>query len=142
MKIKEISAGKTYLIRKNILRNGIDLPYKFKEDFDEDTFHLGAYDSDELVGIATFIKNKINDFEGDQYQLRGMATLEKGRGKGFGKQIINEAKVILKQKNVSVLWCNARKEAVMFYKKLNFTIVGEEFNVVKVGLHYKMYTEI
>ena len=36
MKIKEISAGKTYLIRKNILRNGIDLPYKFKEDFESE----------------------------------------------------------------------------------------------------------
>lgn len=142
MIIKEISAEKTYLIRKNILRNGIDLPFKFIEDFDADTFHLGAYHSGELVGIATFIKNKMSGFEQAQYQLRGMATSEKGRGKGLGKQIIKEAKVILKQKKVFFLWCNARKEAVMFYKKLNFTIVGEEFEVVKVGPHYKMYTEI
>ncbi|WNW02792.1 GNAT family N-acetyltransferase [Tenacibaculum sp. HL-MS23] len=140
--IKEIKAEDTYEIRLSVLRKEIDLPYKFKEDFDESTFHLGAYHNNELVGVASFIKNKMEGFEEDQYQLRGMATVLKVRGKGYGKKIINESKNILGQKNTHILWCNARKEAVSFYEELTFNIVGAVFNVDKVGEHFKMFTKI
>ncbi len=140
--IKEIAVEETYPMRLAVLRRGIDLPYKFKEDFNKDTFHLGAYYADELVGIATFIKKKMGDLEEDQYQLRGMATLLKVRGKGLGKKMIEEAITLLIAKNVTSLWCNARKEAVPFYEKLNFNKIGEQFEVKKVGAHFKMYAKI
>lgn len=142
IKIKEIKTQETYEIRLAILRNEIDLPYKFKEDFDKDTFHLGAYYKNELVGVATFIKNETDGFKEKQYQLRGMATVLKVRGKGFGKEIIIEAKEFLRQKKTLILWCNARKEAISFYEKLSFNKIGAEFNVDKVGPHFKMYTKI
>mgnify|MGYP005989972667 CR=1 FL=1 len=142
IKIKKIKVEDTYDIRLSILRNKIDLPYKFKEDFNETTFHLGAYYKNELVGIATFMQNKMEGLEGNQYQLRGMATVLKVRGKGCGKDIINEAKNILSQKNTNILWCNARKEAVSFYEELAFSKIGVAFNVDKVGVHFKMYTKI
>ena len=41
IKIKNISAQETYNIRLTVLRNNIDLPYKFKEDEYGSTFHLG-----------------------------------------------------------------------------------------------------
>ncbi len=142
MIIKEITATDTYGIRLEVLRKNIDLPHKFKGDFNKDTFHLGGFYKGELVGIATFIKNDFVSLKGKQYQLRGMATTIKGRGKGIGKQMINQAIAILKEKQVDFLWCNAREEAVLFYEKLKFTKIGEEFMVEKVGLHYKMFTKI
>lgn len=142
VKIKEITSKETYEIRLAVLRSGIELPYRFKEDFEENTFHLGAFYDNELVGIATFINNCMDDFKEDQYQLRGMATLTKVRGKGFGKKIIEAAIEKLKAKKVNVLWCNARKEAIPFYEKLKFIKKGEEFLVDKVGIHSKMYTHI
>lgn len=140
--IKEISSIDTYSIRLEVLRKNIDLPYKFNGDDNKDTFHLGGFYKGELVSVATFMKNDIESLNGKQYQLRGMATLSKMRGKGSGKQIIEKAIVILKGKGIDFLWCNARKEAVIFYEKLKFTKIGEEFMVEKVGLHYKMYTKI
>ena len=142
IEVKKIIAGETSKIRLEVLRKGIDLPYKFKEDLKDDTFHLGVFYKEKLVTIATFIKNKLKDLEGEQYQLRGMATLPEVRGKGFGKVIIEEAVKILKEKNVDFLWCNARKEVTSFYEKLNFVKLGEEFMVEKVGPHFKMYTKI
>ncbi len=142
IKVKEITATDTYKIRLEVLRKDIDLPYKFDGDSDEGTFHLGGYYEEELVGIATFMKNDIKSLKGVQYQLRGMATTTKARGKGLGKQIINQAITILKEKQVDFLWCNARKEAVLFYEKLKFAKIGAEFIVEKVGSHYKMYTKI
>lgn len=142
IKIKNISTQDTYEIRLTVLRKNIDLPYKFEGDNDKDTFHLGAFYQNELVGIATFMKNTIDSEVEEQYQLRGMATLPKVRGKGAGKLLIEEAKRIIKEKGISFLWCNARIEAVGFYESLNFKIIGEEFEVQKVGPHYKMVTKL
>ena len=142
IEVKKIIAGETSKIRLEVLRKGIDLPYKFKEDLKEDTFHLGVFYKEKLVTIATFIKNNLNSLEGEHYQLRGMATLPEVRGKGFGKIIIEEAEKILKEKNINYLWCNARKEVVVFYKKLRFVKTGEEFMVEKVGPHFKMHIKI
>ncbi|WP_440121140.1 GNAT family N-acetyltransferase [Tenacibaculum sp. Ill] len=139
IKIKNISAQETYEIRLAVLRKNIDLPYKFKEDELENTFHLGAFYNNKLVGIASFMQNRIDVGNGEQYQLRGMATLPEVRGMGAGRLLIEEAKRILKVKGIDVLWCNARKEAVGFYKSLNFVTIGEEFEVQKVGPHFKMY---
>lgn len=144
IKIKNISAQETYNIRLIVLRNNIDLPHKFKEDEHESTFHLGSFYNNKLVGIASFIQNKTEaiEGEGEQYQLRGMATLPEVRGMGAGRLLLEEAKNILKIKNIDVLWCNARKEAVGFYNSLDFVITGEEFEVLKVGPHFKMYTRV
>ncbi|NVK09865.1 MAG: GNAT family N-acetyltransferase [Tenacibaculum sp.] len=139
IKIKNISAQETYKIRLAVLRNNIDLPYKFKEDEFENTFHLGAFYNNKLVGIASFMRNRIDVVKGEQYQLRGMATLPEVRGMGAGTSLIEEAKRTLKAKDINVLWCNARKEAVGFYESLNFVTIGEEFEVQKVGPHFKMY---
>ena len=139
IKIKNISAQETYDIRLAVLRNNIDLPYKFKEDEHDSSFHLGAFHNNKLVGIASFIQSKTEVVKGEQYQLRGMATLPEVRGRGAGRLLLEEAKNILKAKNIDVLWCNARKEAVGFYKSLDFVIIGEEFEVQKVGPHFKMY---
>ncbi|MDX8554748.1 GNAT family N-acetyltransferase [Tenacibaculum sp. 1B UA] len=142
IKIKNISAQETYNIRLTVLRNNIDLPYKFKEDKYERSFHLGAFHNNKLVGIASFIQNRIDVIKGEQYQLRGMATLPEVRGMGAGRMLVEKAKSVLKGKDITILWCNARKEAVGFYESLGFTIIGEEFEVQKVGSHFKMYMEI
>ncbi|WP_435263583.1 GNAT family N-acetyltransferase [Tenacibaculum sp. nBUS_03] len=140
--IKKIKATDTYLIRKEILRKGIDLPYKFAGDFDDETYHLGAFLNNKLVGIVTLMRSKNNNFTHNQYQLRGMATLTEVRGKGIGKQLVNEALSLLRNDGVAVLWCNAREKASSFYKRLGFVIVGETFVIEKVGEHYVMAVNV
>lgn len=140
--IKKIKTEDTYLIRKEVLRKGIDLPYKFVGDFDVETYHLGAFFNDKQVGIVTLMKSENNNFVGNQYQLRGMATLTEVRGKGIGKKIVNEALSLLRNDEVTTLWCNAREEASSFYKGLGFNIVGESFIVEKVGVHYVMTIDL
>ena len=140
--VKKITAKDTYEIRQEILRKGIDLPYMFDGDLDKETFHLGAFDENKLVAIATFMKSVNECFNSSQYQLRGMATIEIARGKGCGKMMITNAANYLKIKNVKVLWCNARVEALEFYTKIDFKVKGASFLVDKVGEHYAMYKEL
>ena len=68
-----------------------------------------------------------------------MAVLKPLQGKGLGKTILRHGEVLLKEKNVNIIWCNAREIAVNFYKKNGYQIIGESFNIKDIGLHYAMY---
>ena len=142
IKIKKISADETYEIRLAILRGGMDLPVEFTGDFDEDTCHFGVFEDDELKGIASFLKNSNTLFDTVQYQLRGMATVQEIRGKGYGKQLLLHAFDVLKEKQVKVIWCNAREVALNFYLKLGFEIHGDSFDIPEVGEHYCLSKQI
>jgi predicted GNAT family N-acyltransferase len=142
IQIKKISAEDTYPIRLEVLRKNIPLPYKFNGDFDEDTFHLGAFKNNKLIAVSSFMKAKNNNFKGEQYQLRGMATLVESQGTGAGKLMMKEAFLMLKKMNIDCLWCNARIIAVDFYKKQGLETFGEQFEIPLVGNHYVMFKKI
>ncbi|MFK5957436.1 MAG: GNAT family N-acetyltransferase [Lutibacter sp.] len=142
IQIKKISAQETYEVRLKELREHIPLSYKFNGDFDKNTFHLGAFKSDKLIAVSSFMKVNNTNFIGEQYQLRGMATLSKFQGYGAGKLMLQEGFSILKGIKIDYLWCNARIIAVDFYKKQGFKIFGELFNLKYVGDHYVMYKNL
>jgi ribosomal protein S18 acetylase RimI-like enzyme len=139
--IRLISAEETYPIRREALRKNIDLPYKLKGDFDKDTLHLGVFVNDDLVSIVTLIKKSRSEWNDEQFQLRGMATIAKHRGKGYGKLLALKSEEYLIGRKNHKIWCNARVEAIGFYKTLNYSVLGEAFMVPKVGMHYLMFKE-
>jgi ribosomal protein S18 acetylase RimI-like enzyme len=140
--IKKISAQETFPIRLEVLRKNIPLPYEFNGDFDEETFHLGAFKNEELIAVSSYMKASNKNFEGSQYQLRGMATLTEYQGLGAGKLMLQKAVSILKENSTAILWCNARIAAVEFYKKQGFQTIGEKFEISPVGEHYVMFKEL
>jgi len=142
IKIEEISARETFPVRLEVLRKNIPLPYEFNGDFDSDTLHLGAFNNNTLIAVSSYMKADNKNFEGNQYQLRGMATLTEYQGFGAGKLMLQKAVQILKEKNSNLLWCNARIAAVEFYKKQGFQTFGEKFDIQYVGEHFVMYKKI
>ena len=72
-----ISPKEAVSLRRIVLRKNIDLPSVFKGDHDKKTFHLGLFNDKQLVSIVSFMKNTHPALKGNQYQLRGMATLRK-----------------------------------------------------------------
>jgi predicted GNAT family N-acyltransferase len=142
IQIKEIAAKETYQVRLEVLRKNIPLPYEFQGDFDENTFHLGAFKDTKLIAVSTFMKSKNELFKGEQYQLRGMATLSEFQGYGVGKQLMETAFQLLKEKNIDILWCNARVAALNFYRKVGMETIGKPFDVKFIGDHYVMYKNL
>lgn len=142
IQIKEISADETFPIRLEVLRKNIPLPFEFNGDFDSDTIHLGAFKNDKLIAVSSYMKACNRNFEGNQYQLRGMATLKEYQGFGAGKLMLQKAIQILKENSTTILWCNARIAAVDFYKKQGFQTFGEKFDIQYVGEHYVMIKEL
>ncbi len=138
IEIKEIATEQTYLIRKEVLRKNIPLPFVFQGDNDVTTFHLGAFLNNNLIAVSSFVMSSHHLFEGSQYQLRGMATLQENQGMGVGKLLVEKSFEILRQKKINGVWCNARVLAVPFYEKLGFQKIGDEFEIQYVGGHYLM----
>ena len=131
-------------IRNEVLREGkltLD-ECRWPGDEAEDAFHLGYFDQDKLACIASFHPKQYGEFKGKAYQLRGMATLEEYRGRGFGNQLVNFAIDYLRGQKTNYIWCNARKKAVRFYQNLGFEIISPEFELHGVGPHHVLYLKI
>jgi|SRR5579872_6327953 len=142
--IRFIPVEDTLAIRNDILRGGkLTLDQcRFPGDEDEEAFHLGYFDNERLVCIATFHLQNHEKYPGKGYQLRGMATLEAYRGKGIGNQVVNFAIVYLRGQKANYLWCNARKTALKFYIDLGFEVISDEFEVPVIGPHRVLYLKI
>ena len=140
--IKKISVEQTYPLRKEVLRKGMTLSHEMAGDKDAASFHLGLFDNGQLHCIASFMSSEHPDFKGEHYQLRGMATSEKARGRGYGSLILKAGLNELGKRKANLLWCNAREVALDFYRKLGFKVHGEAFEVPQVGTHYMMYKAV
>ena len=144
MEIKKINSIDTYPVRHEVLRKGKPIETcQFKGDDDENTIHFGLYQNERLIGIISIFKEKNDLFsETNQFQIRGMAVLEAFQGKGFGAELVKEAENHCISLNTDLIWFNARENAVPFYKKLDYIIIGDSFLIPDVGIHFAMYKKI
>ena len=144
MEIKKINSIDTYPVRHEVLRKGKPIETcQFKGDDDENTIHFGLYQNERLIGIISIFKEKNDLFsETNQFQIRGMAVLEAFQGKGFGAELVKEAENHCINLNTKLIWFNARENAVSFYKKLDYKIIGDSFLIPDVGIHFVMYKKI
>lgn len=144
VEVRKISASETYKVRHQVLRQGKPIDScKFEGDDLDTTFHLGLFYYSELIGVATYMKNRNELFQSTfQYQLRGMAILQQFQGKKFGNVLLEKGEQILKTRKCNFIWCNARQNAVSFYKNFGFEVNGNEFLIPEIGPHYVMHKYI
>ncbi|ABS20933.1 GNAT family N-acetyltransferase [Bacillus cytotoxicus] len=140
--VKHIDASETYELRQKILRPKQTIEdCKYPSDYESSSFHLGAFLHDKLISIASFSKESSPYLSGRlHYRLRGMATLTNFRKQHAGSSLIQQAKVILQERQAHMLWCNARITVTNYYKHLGFYEYGEIFHIHPIGPHILMYT--
>lgn len=139
--IKHIDASETYELRQKILRPTQTLTdCQYPSDYKLHSFHLGAFLHERLISIASFSSEAEPSLQGNNhYRLRGMATIPAFRKQHAGRSLINHAETILKERQATVLWCNARITVADYYKRLGFLEHGEIFDIDPIGLHKLMY---
>lgn len=144
MEIKKISSIETYHVRHEVLRKGKPIETcQFKGDDDDNTTHFGLFLENKLVGIISIFKENNTLFpESNQFQIRGMAVLEEFQGKGLGAELVKKAENYCINLNTDLIWFNARENAVPFYKKLDYKIMGDSFLIPDVGIHFVMCKKI
>ena len=119
-----------------------DLPKRlstYNEDHYKNTEHFALFIDKQIVSGLTIVRRKNNKETLDSFvQLRGMFTISKEYGKGYGSILINMLVKNLEKKKIKFIWCNSRIKAVNFYEKNNFKKVGNKFDIKLIGQHIKL----
>ena len=144
MEIKKITPEETTHLRQLTLRQhqkAEELIYQ--GDYDKDTVHFGAFIDSRLEGIASIYKEGMKEnSKPDSWRLRGMATSEKIRGKGYGTILMKTCLDHIRKQNGKLFWCNARLTAESFYEKFGMKRIGEVFHPEDLGPHIVMWMDI
>lgn len=139
-RVQPITAAEVRQLRHAVLRP-FEAPeqIRYHGDEDPDTLHAGAFLGARLAGIATVCREPMPaGREPAAWRLRGMATLPEARGLGLGRQLLEACFAHIRAHGGTLLWCNARVNALGFYEHLGFIAEGEEFEIVPIGPHYVM----
>ncbi len=140
MKIKFVTAAEILPLRHKILRPAEKIEKAmYPDDNDPANFHCAVYLENQIVSVATFVKESKSEFNGLGYRLRGMATETTKQNLGLGKAVLIYGLNECKKRDVDYVWCNARLIAFAFYEKLGFKSHGELFDIPGINLHKVMY---
>ena len=138
MHIRTIAVDQARILRRTVLRPNLPPEESvFPGDDKPTSLHLGAFENDELVGIATLIQAACPvDGRADDWRLRGMATAQKVRNRGIGGLLLSRCIAYVRDVGGGRVWCNGRSSARRFYERHGLTAVGQEFLSPHTGPHY------
>lgn len=110
-----------YQLRWQLLRKPWQQPRGSERDeFDEYALHrMMVDDSGKLAAIGRLYVS------GDEAQIRFMAVVPECRDQGLGTKMVQALEQVAREQGVRRLVMNAREEAVAFYSRCGFTVVGE-----------------
>lgn len=144
LSLKIVKSEDLLNLRSKILRNNLDPNLcRFPGDKEINSFHLGAFNGNTLIGGVSVMKNECKKKElPNCFQLRGLFVDKEFQHNGIGKTIVNFVENRLRDSGVNYLWMNARESAVLFYLKLNYSNSKISYNINEIGLHYLMYKKL
>jgi GNAT superfamily N-acetyltransferase len=119
--IEQISPRLTWRIRHQALYPELDFAKVILED-DDDGIHLGLFDQNTLISVASLFKRDTS------MQFRKFATLSEYRGKGYGTELLAYLTDYAKSTGCDHIWCNARRNASGFYSKFGFLETEKTFS--------------
>ena len=96
---------------------------------DGEGIHFGLFDNNQLISVASWFRRTEKEA-----QFRKFATLEQFRNLGYGAQLLKYIIDFSKMEGIEILWCNARADALNFYRRLGFKETETKFN--KGGIDY------
>ncbi len=129
-------------LRMPILRPG--QPYDASRYAGEEAgFNIAAREDGRLIGCATFFPQPFpgpseEDGPADAFvpagaeglsawRLRGMATVPELRSSGVGSGVLVAGLAAVREAGGELVWCNGRTQAMTFYGRHGFVVVGSEF---------------
>jgi GNAT superfamily N-acetyltransferase len=105
--------------------------------------HFGVFDGQSTVAIASIAPEPSPLFsESTQYRLRGMAVDPEYRRHRLATRLLASIELCLSQRQVPLLWFNARQVAFPFYESLGYEYASELFEMEEIGPHRVMYKRL
>jgi predicted GNAT family N-acyltransferase len=124
-------------LRREILRTPLGLDFTNEElEQESSQVHIGCYLNTQLAGVL-LLKNSADH----TLKMRQVAVKNEFQKMGVGKEMVVYAEKWARDNGYKTMELNARKTAVPFYLKLNYSIEGSEF--MEVGIpHSKMLKKL
>ncbi|MBL7829354.1 MAG: GNAT family N-acetyltransferase [Saprospiraceae bacterium] len=121
-------------LRYEVLRKPLGLEYTTEQLAAEwNQIHIAAFDaSGKMVGYLNL--TPVSDTE---IKMRQVAVAPEMQGKGVGAAMVAYSEKLARELNYKEITLHARINAVPFYLKLQYDIVGDEFEEVTIP-HFKM----
>ncbi len=143
MEVRPVGPDDVRPLRQSILRRGQSWEgTAYPGDGDPATVHLGAFEEEGLVGIASLYREDRPGAGRGGWRLRGMATTPEVRGRGVGRALLAACVAHVATNGGGELWCNARTPAAGFYAAAGFSVLTDEFDIPGIGPHVVMSLEV
>lgn len=138
--IKQIEADHTYALRQKVLMPDHAIEEcGYSRDKKKETIHIGAFKEDNLIGTASFFKEKHENVkEKNAYRLRGLAIDPDHRNQLRGQTLLLFAENKLTQLDAKLLWCTTSVNNVEYYEHLGFKATDHRFHLPSKGLNVLM----
>lgn len=118
---------------------------QYPRDKDPMAVHIAIQAHNELVAVGSLLpEDEDENFSLSVWRIRGMAVRSDLRGFGLGQIVLTEMfenlRALTEKTKVvpSLVWCNARVEALNLYKKFGFEVLDEEFVIPGSGPHRRL----
>lgn len=120
-------------LRKQVLRTPLGLEFQPSELASEgNQWHIVTIHKTHVIAC-----NLVKFLASGEAKIRQVATHPNFQGIGLGKTLNKKTEELLAANGIKKVVLHARINAVPFYEKLNYTIVGQPFEEVGIK-HYKM----
>ncbi len=124
-------------MRLAILRKPLGLDFSAEElAREKEDILIGCFEEEKLEGCCMLTK-----IAPQTVKLRQMAVTSGLQGKGIGRVLLNFAENVARDKGYRKMTMHARKNALGFYEKLGYKVVGDEFIEVTLP-HFAMEKEL
>jgi GNAT superfamily N-acetyltransferase len=130
LEVRDIDLDSTLELRQRVLRGHLPgVPATAPSDHMPDTWHLGAFRDERLVGVLSGFAQEWPERPGEAAErFRFMAVEPSEQGGGVGRALIGELITRARERGVRLLWARGRDSALDFYRRLGFRVVGESFD--------------
>jgi GNAT superfamily N-acetyltransferase len=120
-------------LRDDILRKPLGLDFTPDElEKEKDNMLIAAFEDERILGCCMLVEERP-----DVVRLRQMAVLNDLQGKGIGRALMNFAENIARDRGYKIISMHARKNAVGFYERMDYHVIGDEFIEITIP-HFLM----
>lgn len=104
-----------------VQEQGIDASLEYDDLDDVCTHVVGLLDSEPVTTA------RLRPIDSTTGKVERVATIQSARGRGYGKDIMNEVERVAKRQGLDELRLGAQLTALPFYEKLGYEAFGDEF---------------
>lgn len=99
---------------------------------EQQDIHICATLEEKTIGVLL-----LRPLDSRQLQMKQVAVSEAARGKHVGKKLVELAEHIATTEGYTTIILHARENAIPFYEKMNYSLIGEPFTEIGIN-HRKM----